>query len=136
MRVAGFTESRRHAFPIGRIGLSRASSTRNKRARIGHAGTEVLVLIEPAIILLVEVVTISKAHTCPTRKEYAGAGDTVHRMVLECVRGAAANVARAAEFDDRLEPLVDREIHADTGLNFIGPIKKRVRAAREITLRR
>ena len=102
--------------------------TRNEDSRVNR------LFVKTVVILLVRMISVSKTDTEPASREDPQTGDSVDRIVLECIRSAATNISLRSKFEDRLEVFVYREINTDTCVQFRTGIKQGETSTRELAL--
>src|SRR5690606_24887280 len=92
------------------------------------------VVIKPIAILLVKVMPVSSTETEPASREDTHTGDGLVGIVLECVRRAAAHIAKVAEFHDRLEITVDRKVGSNRNDKLVRAIENGNVVAKDLAL--
>ena len=96
-----------------------------------ETGREVRLATNQFVALWVHMQPISCAETKPSAREYANASQHVDWVVFKRVRCTATNVENRLQFSDWLKVLIYREVKADSGDEFVGPIQQAYRAAAE-----
>src|SRR5690606_9062504 len=134
MRVGRRNKACRHSgvgrpidrrFAAGSVLANYDIGTRNDD--IGTA--DIVEILISTAILLVYVIAVSQAESEPAGREDTRSENYIHRIILECIRRTAANILHVAEFSDRLNVFVRREINSDRSHQFIRTVEQR-RAAR------
>ena len=127
IRVARWVEANWHA----RRGRNAARSWNNYQTTTGNVYVGYLLngcisisarKVLPALVI--QSPAVPRTESPPTGRINLSADDELNRVVLECVGRSAANVLRRAKFANALEPLIDREIDADTPNYLIGTIQQ------------